>query len=133
MPVLEALSSGLKVIVTEGGSTDDFVGEERDGIWKVKAEVKVVEGVQRAKNGQKGAFKVEGYEEDELFVEAITKELVVDEESLILAMASSMTTVETGKEGLRRAAKVAREYSWDTVAERLVEEGLRLGRGTNIL
>ena len=81
LPVLEALASGLKVIVTEGGSTDDFVGKEGGGRWKVKAELNVIEGVQRAKNGQKGAFRVEGHKDDELFVDVVAKELVVDEVS----------------------------------------------------
>lgn len=42
-------------------------------------------------------------------------------------MSSAVTTVETGEQGLHRASKVTKEYSWDAVVERLLEEGLRIG------
>jgi glycosyltransferase involved in cell wall biosynthesis len=39
MPVLEAMSAGCQVIVTNGGATDDFVKEEYEGCFKIESKV----------------------------------------------------------------------------------------------
>ena len=124
MPVLEALATGSRVVVTEGGSTEDFVTLTEEGVWKVKSEVNTFKGVQKAMPGQSNAFQVEGYGETEKFVDVIAKELVVDSEDLISKMAEAIVSRENGR--MERASVAKEMYTWSKVTEMVVEEGLKL-------
>ena len=126
LPVLEAMAVGLPVVVTGGGSTDDFV---RDGVhgYLVEAEVVKKEGAQRVNKRLKGwednAWEAEG---GEGWVEkAESFELKVDEEDLVRKMEKII--VEEAKferERKTRGEDVRERYSWDQVVEKIVEAAM---------
>jgi glycosyltransferase involved in cell wall biosynthesis len=117
------MACGTPVIVSAGGSTDDFVGGDE---WKVETRVDVFEGVQlvskQLEGKEPGAFQVEELGEG-WYVKATTRELLVDRDDLYEKMVAAVKGGGGGEgERARRAGRVRAEYSWDVVAERILEE-----------
>jgi glycosyltransferase involved in cell wall biosynthesis len=128
LPVLEAMAVGLPVIVSKGGSTDDFVTDETDG-FKVETEIVMREGVQRVnrrlKGWQEGAWeeKVGGVGWVE---KAKSVELVVNEDDLVNKMTRAIVEEATFERGRKtRVERVKETFNWDVIAEKIVDAGIR--------
>lgn len=99
LPVLEAAACGVPVICTAGGATDDFV--EPSFAWRIRSRP----GTVRTDMG---------------FVGEVTEPNV---EHLIELMQEAARDPEAARRmGAAGAQHVAREFTWDRVTERLVEE-----------
>jgi len=134
IPVLEAMACGTPVVVSGGGCTDDFVDSEGLFGYRIETTVKEEEGVQRLRGGME-EIDTRGFYVEDLpgkYVRATTKELVVDQEDLLSKMAK-IVIERKGFEATRdaRVSWVQNKYSWDVVAERIVEEGVRFASELN--
>ena len=127
LPVLEAMAVGLPVVVSGGGSTDDFVRDGIDG-YSVETEVLRTEGVQKVNKKLKG-WEMNSWEEAELGVGRVEKaesiELGVNEDDLVDKMQRVIMEEAKFERGRKRRAEGVRErYSWDNVVEKIVEVGM---------
>jgi glycosyltransferase involved in cell wall biosynthesis len=99
LPVLEAAACGVPAICTAGGATDDFVAPSF--AWRIRSRP----GTVRTDLG---------------FVGEVMEPEV---EHLIELMRQAASDPDAGRRmGAAGAAQVAREFTWDRVTERLVEE-----------
>jgi glycosyltransferase involved in cell wall biosynthesis len=97
MPVLEAMACGVPVLCTSGGPTDEFT----DPTFTQRIRSRPI--TRRLNENEAG--------------DALEPDL----EHLVELMRSAVREREAGRQaGLRAAAQVAQEYTWETVTDRLV-------------
>ena len=132
LPVLEAMSVGNPVVVTRGGSTDDFVPDDGSFGYKVDADLVVKDAYQKLSGKQ--AVEDEGTirQDDGLYITAKVMYLKVSLPSLVDKMVLAvLESAEWRAKIPERIAFVRQTYSWTKIAERIIELGVKAAKAAN--
>ena len=123
---------GLPVIVSKGGSTDDFVTDGVDG-YLVETEIIKKEGVQLVNERLEG-WKENAWEVDIGWVEeAASIELKIEENDLIKKMNKVIEEEATFERSRKsRVERINKDFNWDIIAERIVEEAIVVRGGKDL-